>query len=68
MASEKEGLPSEKDIPVICPRCSNQRVIRVLGAGGDYENWACPQCRPKDYQRDISDHYRSYGSYDGDAD
>lgn len=54
----------------VCPRCRCQRgngTIKVLGSGGDYEDWPCPECRPADYDRALSGAY-SDGGEDGEAD
>ena len=31
-------------ITEICPRCLGKKTIRVLGSGGDFEDWPCPMC------------------------
>jgi len=28
-----------------CQRCDGEKTIRVLGCGGDYEDWPCPECQ-----------------------
>ena len=34
-------------IAEICPRCLGKKTIRVLGSGGDFEDWPCPMCEKK---------------------
>ncbi len=34
-----------------CLRCKGKRTIQVLGCGGDYETWSCPDCRPEEAYR-----------------
>lgn len=51
-----------------CPTCKGSRCSRVLGGGGDYEDWPCPACRPAEYQECVRQTY-SCGAHDGnDAD
>lgn len=47
-----------------CKTCDGKRTVRVLGTGGDYEDWPCPDCREKEYRKDIA---LIYGAADGDA-
>lgn len=38
----------------VCSRCGVKKgsgTIRVLGCGGDYEDWPCDACRPEEYRR-----------------
>ena len=37
-----------------CPRCKGKRTIEVLGTGGDYETWPCPDCRPEESKQQDS--------------
>lgn len=37
-----------------CPRCGSKEgcgTVRVLGSGGDYEDWPCDLCRPQEHRR-----------------
>ncbi len=49
-----------------CTRCgciAGLGIIKVLGCGGDYEDWPCPQCQPEAYARAIWQTY-GHGGYD----
>jgi hypothetical protein len=47
-----EDLPAkEKTEPAKCERCHStpgNGTVKVLGCGGDYEDWPCPVCRKAD--------------------
>jgi hypothetical protein len=45
-----------------CPRCGStfgHGTICVLGGGGDYENWPCPECRPHAFKNAERETYGS---------
>lgn len=42
--------PAKADL---CPTCGNRRTVKVLGGGGDYEDWPCPTCEAAT-QRDAA--------------
>jgi len=46
-----------------CPKCGGGKTVKVLGAGGDYEDWPCPTCRPNDFRRCSF----AGGGYDSDT-
>lgn len=50
-----------------CPMCKGTRGSRVLGGGGDYEDWPCPECRPEEYA-EASRRAHGHGNSDSDAD
>jgi hypothetical protein len=47
-----------------CECCKGSGTIRVLGGGGDYENWPCPECNKIEYEHVLAS---QYGCYDSEA-
>jgi hypothetical protein len=45
---------SEIRLRPICQSCkcrSGTGTVKVLGCGGDYYDWPCPECRTGEYER-----------------
>lgn len=53
----------------VCSRCYNipnkGNTISLLGSGGDYEIFPCPQCNKKEFERIMN---TGCGCEDGEAD
>ncbi len=53
--------------PPPCERCKGTTIVKVLGGGGDYEDWPCPLCRHAEHAEASRQAYQGSGC-DGDAD
>ncbi|HXJ73796.1 MAG TPA: hypothetical protein VNM37_13135 [Candidatus Dormibacteraeota bacterium] len=52
-----------------CPTCKGRRSVKVLGGGGDYEDWPCSACRPEEHAKAMNNAYHpGSNAYDGSAD
>lgn len=38
-------------LPKRCGTCNDARTIRVIGSGGDFEDWPCPNCADQPSER-----------------
>jgi len=59
--AEAGFAPSTGSAAATCKRCDGGRTIRVLGGGGDYEDWPCPECT--EYHKPDASEYE-----DGESD
>lgn len=60
----KETPSVAGEVPVKCGQCRGTGTIKVLGSGGDYEDWPCNICRRPEYQRSVA---LLYGAADSES-
>lgn len=60
---ERLLIMADKTKPV-CTECKGRGTVRVLGGGGDFEDWPCPKCRQLEYDQAVYGNCRGGGNDD----